>query len=137
MKARPTGLLVIALALLASCAAEKSPPFDAAHYAVEIVFCDQEAKSPGQVCAEPNPPAATMFANVLGGNVAGRVVQIEMDGPIRGTVKGDEFYVRRGQTFSEWVEISRESSCREFPCKIAISVYVDYQLILTEWITFI
>ena len=63
------------------------------------------------------------------------MVQIETDSPVR--VKGEEIYVRQGQTFSEWFEIDRDSSCRELPCTIALSVYVDYQLILTESITFI
>lgn len=137
MKTRPTGVLVVAFVLLASCAQEKSPPLDAAHYVVDIVFCDEQAENPTQSCDLIETDAQTTFANVLGGNVDGRVVQIEMDSPVRGTVKGDEFYVRQGETFSEWLEISRDSSCRELPCTIAINVYVDYQSILTESITFI
>lgn len=144
MRGRPTGLLVLALpllalALLAACTPEKRfVDRDPEYFGIDIVFCERKVESSSESCAEiASAPSATIFANVLADKAGGRVVLVETDGPVLGTVKRDPVYVRRGETLSQWIEISRDGSCRELPCAVSISVYVDDELILTESISFI
>lgn len=137
MKTRAIGTLLLALVLLTSCTPEKRYEYrEPAYHGLDIVFCEQEV-APTESCNEvASGSAAIVFANVLASKAGGRVIQVESNGPVLGTVKAEELYVPRAETYSQWYEINREVSCRELPCTIAINVYVDYELILTESITF-
>lgn len=101
----------LALALLASCTPEKRYEYrEPAYYGLDIVFCEQEI-APTESCNEIAPGStATVFANVLASKVGGRVIQVESNGPVLGTVKAEELYVPRAETHSQWYEINRDVS---------------------------
>lgn len=103
-------------------------------YELDIAFCEEQATP----CTEvSSTSSATLFANVVATKDVGTlVVQLETDSPVLGTVKHDEFYVRRGDTYSGFVELSRDASCRTLPCTVSVTVYIQYQLVLTESVTF-
>lgn len=109
----------------------RSPEF----YALDLAFCEEQATP----CTEVTSSSATrLFANVVATKDVGTlVVQLETDSPVLGTVKHDEFYVRRGDTYSGFVELSRDASCRTLPCTVSVTVYIQYQAVLTESVTFI
>jgi hypothetical protein len=137
MRTRALGALLLAVAVFASCTPEKRyEDRDGAYYGLDIVFCDHEV-APTESCNEVALGSdVTVFANVVASKASGRVIQVESNGPLFGTVKEEPLYVPRGESFSQWLEINPEISCRELPCTIAIDVYVDDELILTESFTF-
>jgi hypothetical protein len=132
-------LAPVVLTLLASCTMENRPsPRDPArYYGTEIVFCPEKVEHPDEACdSRTSVSTPTIVASVLVGSAGGRVVEIEMDGPGRGTFMLDPVSVEAGKSLSYWFTISRSSSCRELPCTIAVNVYVDGEFADTSSVTF-
>lgn len=139
MKTRAAGALLLGLTMLTACTPDDNgyEYREPEYYGLDLLFCEQEV-APTESCTEVvSGSGATIFANVLANKAGGHVIQVEINGPVLGTVKKEELYVNRADTYSQWYELSRDVSCRELPCEITITVYVDYEPILTESISFV